>query len=296
MTVKEIIGMWLFCGKSKKSTLAAYSTKLDLHIYPAFGGENFGELSKARINDFIGEKLAEGLSPRYLSDIVTLLKNAGKYAEKELGYDNPFKNVPLPKFSQKELVVMPRREQETLKTYLRDNPGRYSAGILLCLFTGMRIGELCALKWEDVDLSGGTIKISRTAQRIKCLDGENATEIVITLPKSNKTRDVPLADCLIGVLANFASPPECYFLSGTEKLVEPRMMQYHFTQILKKANVPHINFHALRHTFATNCVAAGVDVKTLSDILGHSSVEFTLNRYVHPTMDNKRDAVNKLKF
>ena len=162
------------------------------------------------------------------------------------------------------------------------------------MFTGLRIGELCALKWSDIDLSQRTISVSRTIQRIKVQGG---TQLIITEPKSiSSVREIPIPDCILPLLKNFCSKGESYILSGTAKPVEPRTMQYRFQALLKKAKLPSIHFHALRHMFATNCVELGFDVKSLSEILGHSGVEITLNRYVHSSLERKKAFMKKLKF
>ena len=164
----------------------------------------------------------------------------------------------------------------------------------LSLFTGLRIGELCALKWKDVDLSNKTVSISKTIQRIRTDFG---TKLVITEPKSNSSvREIPVPECIMPILKKFSADKECYLLSGTSKPVEPRVMQYRFQKLLKKAKLPSIHFHALRHMFATNCVEMGFDVKSLSEILGHSGVEITLNRYVHSSLERKKQFMKKLKF
>ena len=164
----------------------------------------------------------------------------------------------------------------------------------LSLFTGLRIGELCALKWADIDLMNRTNSVSKTIQRIK---SHNCTQLVITEPKSiSSVREIPIPDCILPLLKKFCSNADFYILSGTAKAVEPRTMQYRFQSLLKKAKLPSIHFHALRHMFATNCVELGFDVKSLSEILGHSGVEITLNRYVHSSLERKKAFMKKLKF
>ena len=164
----------------------------------------------------------------------------------------------------------------------------------MSLFTGLRIGELCALKWSDIDLSNRTISVSKTIQRIAVQGG---TQLVITEPKSiSSVREIPIPDCIFSLLRKFCSNADFYILSGMTKPVEPRTMQYRFQALLKKAKLPSIHFHALRHMFATNCVELGIDVKSLSEILGHSGVEITLNRYVHSSLERKKAFMKKLKF
>lgn len=169
-----------------------------------------------------------------------------------------------------------------------------SFGVALSLFTGLRIGELCALRWSDVDLPSKTISVTKTIQRISA---QGRTQLVITEPKSiSSVREIPIPDCILPLLKKFCSKDDFYILSGTKKATEPRTMQYRFQALLKKAKLPSIHFHALRHMFATNCVELGFDVKSLSEILGHSGVEITLNRYVHSSLERKKAFMKKLKF
>jgi len=274
--------------------------KLELHIYPALGALRFEALTPKHIDDFINGKLKSGrigggeLSSKYVSDMVVLLKSMGKFAEREHNYNNPLRSISAPKVHRKELTVPPKHERKILVGYLINNSSERNAGILLCLFTGIRLGELCALKWSDIDFNERVLRISKTAQRVKRFDGKNSTEVIITAPKSEKSnREIPLQGFLLKMLMKHKKSPDSYILSGTDKLVEPRLMQYYFKSVLKKAKLPSMNFHALRHVFATNCVALGFDVKTLSELLGHATVELTLNRYVHSSKERKRECMER---
>ena len=157
-------------------------------------------------------------------------------------------------------------------------------------------GELCALKWSDINQEDGSIRINKTVQRIKSFNGNPKTIVAITTPKSGKSvREIPLPGFITDLLrpAKFS---DSYFLSGSDKLIEPRLMQYHFKHVLEKANLPSMNFHITRHIFATNCISSGFDIKTLSEILGHASVEITLNRYVHTSRGRKQECMALLQF
>lgn len=165
------------------------------------------------------------------------------------------------------------------------------------MYTGLRVGEVCALKWSDIDLEKSILTVNRTVQRIKTMNSACVTTISIGKPKSRSSmRQIPLPDFLADILNHFNHKNDSYVLSGSERIIEPRTMQYRFKSILKKANLPLINYHALRHMFATNCVKAGFDVKTLSELLGHCSVETALNRYVHSSMERKAECMRLLKF
>lgn len=170
-------------------------------------------------------------------------------------------------------------------------------GTALSMTAGLRIGELCPLQWRDIDLEKRIFTVTKTMQRIQCADGDKKTKLIITDPKSESSRrQIPIPDCMMSFLLKFKGKPNEYVLTGTDKPIEPRAMQYRFRTILKNAKLPSVHFHALRHIFASNCIKLGFDVKTLSEILGHSSVEITLNRYVHSSFDQKREYMKRIQM
>lgn len=178
--------------------------------------------------------------------------------------------------------------------FLHNNMDISKAGIFLCLSTGLRLGEVCALKWEDIDIEQKILHVNRTVQRIESKDGFQKTALLETPPKSSfSNREIPISDSLLQILAHFRKTEQGYVLC-THKPMEPRTYQNHFKRYLQTINAPSYNFHTLRHTFATNCIDNGMDIKSLSEILGHSDVQITLNRYVHPSMDTKRKYINAL--
>ncbi len=276
----------------KESTMANYVGKARAHILPAFGKLRIQELDPGRIQGFISDKLSRGLSAGYVSDIVILIKSMMKFAVSRYNIRNRIQEVVLPKKKKAQILLLSKAQQKNLHRYLGTHRDATSLGVALSLFTGLRIGELCALRWGDVDLGRRTLSVTRTLQRIRT---EKGTKLVLTEPKSNSSvREIPIPDCLMPMLREQAG--EGYVLSGTEKPVEPRLMQYRFQGLLKKAYLPSIHFHALRHMFATNCVEMGFDVKSLSEILGHSGVEITLNRYVHSSLERKKQFMKRLRF
>ena len=296
LTVKMLFEEWFEAIKFrvKQSTLANYFGKAETHIFSAFGDIRADELDAFRVQQFIADKLQSGLSSNYVADIVILLKSVIKFAVNRYNIRNRIADVIMPKKKKADVLLLSKSQQNRLQKYLSANQDLTSLGVALSLFTGLRIGELCALKWSDVDLTNRTISVSRTIQRIKVQGG---TQLVITEPKSiSSVREIPIPDCIMPLLKKFCSGTDFYILSGTDKPVEPRTMQYRFQALLKKAKLPSIHFHALRHMFATNCVELGFDVKSLSEILGHSGVEITLNRYVHSSLERKKAFMKKLKF
>lgn len=279
----------------KESTLANYRMKARRHLLPAFGDSLMAEITSKEIYDFMDSKIADGLSMRYISDIMLLMKNVFKYAVNCFHVRNPFDNVVMPKKRPKEVKLLDEKQQEELCRYLTLHPSRSSLGIALALNTGIRIGELCALRWGDIDLEKRILSVSKTILRIQAPDGAKKTKLIVTEPKSESSvRQIPIPDCLMEMLSRFRTSADAYVLSGTNKPVEPRTMQNHFARILQEAKLPQIHFHALRHMFATKCVQLGFDIKALSELLGHSSVEITLNRYVHASLEQKERYMNLL--
>ena len=164
------------------------------------------------------------------------------------------------------------------------------------MFSGLRIGELCALEWGDISLESGTIYIHQNIQRIQIKgNGEKKTEVVITTPKSQcSIRTIPMPEFLISILREADIERRGYLLTGSKKYLEPRSMENHFHKILDEISMRQVNFHTLRHTFATRCIEVGFDIKSLSEILGHANVNITLNRYVHPSFQLKKENMERL--
>ena len=295
-TVGELLNLWIadIKNKVKDSTYANYIMKLKKHILPYFSGMKYDIMTAQNVNNFIYEKLESGLSENYVSDIVVLIKSAAEFGSRNFGYINRIKYVTLPKSSDKsEQILFTYTELQQLRTELINMPSYNNIGILLASVTGIRIGELCALKWKNISLDEKIITINQTVERI-CNTDKCGTNLTISAPNSRSSiRQIPIPDFIIPILERVIANEDCYLLSGTEKIIEPRTLQYRFKSLLKRLNLPIINFHKLRHQFATDCIALGIDVKTLSNILGHSSVEITLNRYVHSTLERERDFMEK---
>lgn len=299
LTVKELFEEWMSAVKLKVklSTYANYRMKADKHILPVFGGIRYEKLTTKMLHAFIEEKMKSGLSAKYVSDIVIVFKSMAKYTAITHNFQNPLANVVLPKAEKKELRLLTESQQQQLCRTLADEKSKTSLCVLLSLYAGLRVGEVCALKWSDIDFEKNILTVNRTVQRIKTTASACATTISIGKPKSRSSmRQIPLPELLTDMLNCFYQKNDSYILSGSERIIEPRTMQYRFKSLLQKANLPSINYHALRHMFATNCVKAGFDVKTLSELLGHCSVETTLNRYVHSSMERKAECMSLLKL
>lgn len=303
-TLSELCDEWLSCAKLrvKQSSYCCYERLIITHILPYFGNMKYDELNSRIINAFTdhllnnGGQEHKGLSAKTARDIIVLLRSVAKYSESEYGYRNPMINIIIPKQNNKTAAVLDKTERSRLQSYLTQNINRTNIGILLAMYTGMRIGELCALTAEDIDISGGVIHISKTIQRISDDSSDRKTKVIVGSAKSRSSeRDVPLPGLLIEIIK--VNPcNKGYLLSGTSKPVEPRTLQNRFKAVLKECGIREVNFHLLRHTYATVCIENGVDAKTVSELLGHSSVQITLNRYMHSNMEMKRRCVANLNL
>lgn len=295
---------WMQINKHKvaESTYVKYLYVLEKHILPRFGGVRPESINTAVVSEFAAH-LSDtcGLAPKTVRDILTILSSILKYAKKQIGVLMPDVEIIYPKSPKREMRVLSLTEQKLLIDALTTDMDEYKFGILLALITGMRIGELCALRWESVDLDLGFIQVKSTMQRIKNLEistfNKYYTRVIITDPKSESSaRKIPLTDYSWSLCAEFYNGDDNAFVitGDSEIYCEPRKMQYHFNKLMKSVGLCDVNFHALRHTFATRCVEVGFEIKSLSEILGHSSPKITLERYVHSSMELKRDNMNRL--
>lgn len=287
----------------KESTYIRYRTLIKRYLTPAFDQLSLVEITGERVCGFCkdlekhGKKDGTGLSPKTISDILSVLRRILRYAQDQsISVDVTVFNVKV-RQTQKSLEILSLSEQVILQEYLENHPDPLNLGILLCMYTGIRIGELCALTWGKISFSNKTICICQTMQRIQKRTLENTkTHIIIDTPKSKSAnRTIPISGALLKILDSYPLDKTGYFLSGSSsEAIEPRRVQYRFHKILEECGVDRKNFHVLRHTVATRCVEANIDIKTLSEILGHSSVNITMNRCVHPSLSLKRDSMEKL--
>lgn len=297
VTVAKVYKEWLnaIVNRVKESTYANYKMKFERHILPVFGERLCTSINSAKINAFIKDKMDSGLSTGYVRDLFTVFKALLAYAQEEYSFKLSLKNVSLPKVEKKKPQKMSDEQQKKLVSYVKAHMNLTGLGVLLSLFMGLRIGELCGLTWGDIDLKHKTLRVNRTVQRICKQNGSRKTSLVITEPKSsNSKRCIAIPDFLLDYLRKFKGDDEDYILSGSEKLVEPRTMQYRYKKLLEAVNVESSNYHQLRHSFATNCIENGYDAKTLSIVLGHSTIALTLDRYVHPNQQYERRMMNSL--
>ena len=273
---------------TKESTRANYRMKLDKHILSFFGNKRCSEVSANDIYTFINTKLGKHLSARYVSDILIVIKAVFRYGSRHYGIKNVTDGITVPKTTKPKAVILTGEHQARLKHYLFSHLSLTTICVLIALEMGLRVGEVCGLKWFDVDFDNALLYVNRTVQRISC-EGKRKTKVVISEPKSlSSKRTIPIPEWFLDILKTFKDNADKYILSGENTPVEPRTLQYRFAALLKKVDLPSVKFHSLRHAFATNAVKLGFDTKALSEILGHSSVEITLNKYVHPYIEQKR--------
>lgn len=287
----------------KESTYVKYMNSLKLYLNPAFSSQAIEAISRSDVSTLCLELFEhggiekKGLSPKTIMDSLSILGSIFNYAadEKNLAVAN-ITGISI-KASHTNMRVLSVSEQEKLEIALREDLNPCNLGILLCLYTGIRIGELCALTWNDIIVSEQVLFVNKTMQRLQQLNNaDQKTKIVISAPKSEcSIRHIPLPDNIFHLLEHNRCNNDAFVLTGTNsKYVEPRTMENRFKKALITAGIENANFHALRHTFATRCIELGFDVKSLSEILGHASVNITLNRYVHPSMELKRKNMNML--
>lgn len=299
-SVSEVYHEWItaVANRVKESSYVNYCTKFEKHILPEFENIPCVDITSGKINAFINKKLADGLSASYIRDIFTVFKSMLLYAQEEYDFRLSLKNVILPKSDKKNVEKINDDEQKKLVNYLKSHMDLTALGILISLYMGLRIGELCGLTWSDIDLEHKVLYVRRTVQRISTHGvGDKKTKVVISTPKSdNSFRMIVIPDFLTEYLSMYKNDEDFYILSGSKKIVEPRTYQYRYKKILSEANTEDHNYHQLRHTFATNCMQNGFDVKTLSIVLGHKTVNITLNRYIHPDYIHERKLMNKLSL
>lgn len=305
MKLKELLNLWL--NKYAKLRLKIRSfekyQKLILqHINPLLGEYELEVITPTILQDYVISKLKSGnlvnhkpLASNTVYSIISVLKQAFTLAlNLNLISKNPTYMIKLPPTKEKEVNALTRAEQKIVEEYcLKRNKNNY-IGIIICLYTGIRLGELLALTWDDVDFNKKYLYIKKTSYTLR---QNKKKTFIIESPKTKKSnRIIPLPDKLMNLLSIYKREPTCEYIihTRTKTMVETRSYQRTFESILKKCKIKHYNFHALRHTFATRALELGMDIKTLSEILGHTNVAITLNRYAHSLLEYKIQEMNKI--
>lgn len=298
-TYKKHVIKWLNEKKPyvKESTYANYSYIVYNYIIPYVGNYNVKKLNKKVFQDLILNLHKKSLSNKTIKDIIMVIKSSLRKVFEE----NKIKSFSLKLVYPKEkntktMNVLSKNEQHILMEYIIKNISDKNVGILLSLLCGLRIGEVCALKWENIDLENKIIHITKTIQRIYIKENNTIlSKVVITNPKTIKSnRDIPINDFMYEKLINLRKNNNVFVLSGNAQYIEPRTYRNYFTKILKSLNLRHFKYHALRHTFASNLISLKIDYKTVSELLGHSNISLTLNLYVHPSNQDKLECIDIL--
>ena len=295
-TFQDVSKIWCDAKRPivKHSTMCAYLLTLQTHLLPWFG--TMETIAECDVQQFVIDKCASGLARKTVRDMVAVLKSIVKYGNKhgichfeewEIEYPTDTENKLLPTLSL--------NHQRILMNHLIEQPTQQNIGVLLALCTGMRIGEVCALQWEDVDFTQRIITVRHTVGRIYNCELKT-TERIHTSPKTkNSCREIPISKQLFQSLKTVRKQSQSPYVVGTStQSKEPRSYRDYFSRLLKRLNIPHLVFHGLRHTFATRCIESQCDYKTVSVILGHSNVATTLNLYVHPNLSQKKKCIDRM--
>ena len=298
-TIREIAEAWKEYKRPyvKQSTMAAYVLILENHILPEFGDND--SLHEHEVQAFVLKKIEQGLSVKSVKDILIVLKMVMKYGVKSEWMNHYEWDIKYPVNSQpKELEVLSVANHKKILDYVQHNFTFMSLGIYISLSTGLRIGEICALKWSDINVTDGTITVQRTIERIYVVEGEKKhTQLVINTPKTvNSCREIPMSKELLAMVKPMKKVVngDFYVLTNEDKPKEPRTYRNYYNRLMEKLDIPKLKYHGLRHSFATRCIEAGCDYKTVSVLLGHANISTTLNLYVHPNMEQKKRCINKM--
>lgn len=285
-------------SKIKPSTYVKYHTIIENHIKPQLGGCFVSALTSLLVEQF-GYDLVhtEGLSTKTAKDILTVFHAVLQYAEKQVPYLHRVE-VVYPKEEKREMRVLTREEQERFTRYLLEDTDLCKFGTLFTLLTGLRIGEVCALRWRDIALEEGVVSVRSTMQRIKCMEegAEAKTRVIVSDPKTfSSARVIPLSPFAASLCQRFCGAEDAYILTNDpDRYVEPRALQYRMEHYAAACGLEGVHFHTLRHSFATRCIEVGFEIKSLSEVLGHASPQITLERYVHSSLELKRENMMKL--
>ena len=298
-TIREIAAAWKEYKRPyvKQSTMAAYVLILENHILPTFGEDN--SLPEQSVQAFVLHKIESGLSTKSVKDILIVLKMVMKFGVKKEWMTYYEWDIKYPPSSEnKVLDVLSVTNHRKILNHIQSHFTFMGLGIYISLSTGLRIGEICSLKWSDINVTDGILTVNRTIERIYIIEGEKKhTELVINTPKTkNSCREIPMNKELLGMLKPLKKVvnEDYYILTNDERPTEPRTYRNYYKRLMEKLDIPKLKYHGLRHSFATRCIEVGCDYKTVSVLLGHSNISTTLNLYVHPNMEQKKRCIDKV--
>lgn len=289
---------WFDCWYStqthiKQSTQTIYLSYANKHLKPKLGNVQLKKMNKDILQKFVDD-LNKDLSPKTVRAIYSMVKLCLKSAYEKNLISDFFNNIRLPKAVSKEVRVFTKQEQKKLEQRIERENKDNDIGILICLYTGIRIGELCALRWENVNLERKMITIDKTLYRVRNENGSKKTKVILSTPKSERSvRDIPIPGFLAEKLARLQKP-EGFVINNNGKYIETAVYARRYKKLLELAGIEYIKPHSMRHNFAVRALEIGVDVQTLSEILGHSSVSTTLNYYGHSLPEHKRRQMERI--
>ena len=296
---KNVVELWQIDKQQyvKKSTFAAYSLLITNHLLPAFAGN--ADIREEDVQQFVFAKLEEGLSQKSVKDILIVLKMILRFGVKHNLVEHRQIDTRFPtERERQEVEVLSKSSQRKIMEFTKENFTFQNLGIYICLSAGLRIGEVCALTWNDIDTELGVISITKTIQRIYYVGGaERRTEVIIDTPKSkNSIREIPMTKDLLRMVKPLKKVVNgsFYVLTNSAVPTEPRTYRNYYKRLMKQLDIPALKFHGLRHSFATRCIESNCDYKTVSVLLGHSNISTTLNLYVHPNMEQKKRCVEQM--
>ncbi|MDR3119620.1 MAG: site-specific integrase [Mediterranea sp.] len=297
--IRKIIELWKEDKKQyvKKSSYSAYLLSIENHLLPSFGNQL--SVEESDVQEFVFRKLDEGLSQKTIKDILIVLKMILKFGVKNKLLEYQQFDIQFPTERERyEIEVLSKSNQKKIMNYVQEHFTFKNLGIYICLSAGIRIGEICALTWDDIDTEAGIINIRKTIQRIYVIeDNDRRTELILDSPKTkNSIRDIPMSRNLLRMLKPIKKVVNSsfYLLTNDAKPTEPRTYRNYYKKLMKELDMPKLKFHGLRHSFATRCIESNCDYKTVSVILGHSNISTTLNLYVHPNMEQKKKCINQM--
>lgn len=298
-TIREIALAWKSDKQRyvKQSTYAAYVLILENHILPSFG--DYEALSEKLVQEFVLQKLNGGLSIKTVKDILIVLKMVMKFGVKNEWTNYCEWDIKYPTTeTNKDIEVLTVAHHKKILDFIKQNFTFRNLGIYISLTTGLRIGEICGLKWSDINTDNGTITVNRTIERIYIVEGEHKhTELVINTPKTkNSCREIPMNKELLAMVKPLKKVvnTDFYVLTNEEKPTEPRTYRNYYHRLMARLDIPRLKYHGLRHSFATRCIESNCDYKTVSVLLGHANITTTLNLYVHPNMEQKKKCITKM--
>lgn len=298
-TFSKVAAQWKADKKQyvKKSTYAAYCLVIHSHLLPELGEKT--DIREEDVQGLVNRKLATGLSHKTVRDILVVLKMILRFGAKHSLIELRQIDIVFPTDRDRQDVeVLTVGNQRKLMTYVKEHFTFLNLGIFICLNAGLRIGEVCALQWDDIDVASGVIRISKTIQRIYLVDGqEKYTELIIDRPKTkNSIREIPMTRDLLALVRPLKKivRGDFYVLTNAAEPTEPRTYRTYFNKLQQQLGLPKMRFHGLRHSFATRCIESKCDYKTVSVLLGHSNISTTLNLYVHPNLEQKKKCIETM--